>query len=149
MLLSLVGTQFAPFTKIKVFLNLVHSFPEIKPFTYNISSISSSVFCFGVLVIPFGIVGILFAIFKEKATKFVAGFNSLSKEEQALYDKAYISRDIRNQCFIWSGIMLIGAILSYFVTPYMAILAFIIWLFLFLKDVHWDNHKAFEKYLLK
>ena len=84
----------------------------------------------GVLVIPFGIVGILFAIFKEKATKFVAGFNSLSKEEQALYDKAYISRDI-------------------LVTPYMAILAFIIWLFLFLKDVHWDNHKAFEKYLLK
>ena len=103
----------------------------------------------GVLVIPFGIVGILFVIFKEKATKFVAGFNSLSKEEQALYDKAYISRDIRNQCFIWSGIMLIGAILSYFITPYMAILAFIIWLFLFLKDVHWDNHKAFEKYLLK
>lgn len=103
----------------------------------------------GVLVIPFGIVGILFAIFKAKAAKFVAGFNSLSKEEQALYDKAYISRDIRNQCFLWAVIILIGAILSYFVTPYMAILAFIIWLFLFFKDVHWDNHKAFEKYLLK
>lgn len=103
----------------------------------------------GVLDIPFGIVGILFAIFKAKAAKFVAGFNSLSKEEQALYDKAYISRDIRNQCFLWAVIMLIGAILSYFVTPYMAILAFIIWLFLFFKDVHWDNHKAFEKYLMK
>ena len=37
--------------------------------------------------------------FKEKATKFVSGFNSFSKEEQALYDKAHISRDIRNQCF--------------------------------------------------
>lgn len=45
--------------------------------------------------------------------------------------------------------MLIGAILSYFVTPYLAIIAFIIWLFLFFKDVHLDNHKAFEKYLLK
>lgn len=103
----------------------------------------------GVLVIPFGIIGILFAIFKEKAAKFVSGFNSLSKKEQALYDKAQISRDIRNQCFIWSVIMLIGAVLSYFITPYMAILAFIIWLFLFFKDVHLDNHKAFEKYLLK
>ena len=82
----------------------------------------------GVLVIPFGIIGILFAIFKEKAVKFVSGFNSLSKKEQALYDKAQISRDIRNQCFIWSVIMLIGAVLSYFITPYMAILAFIIWL---------------------
>ena len=30
----------------------------------------------GVLVIPFAIVGLLFGIFKEKATKFVAGFNS-------------------------------------------------------------------------
>ena len=85
----------------------------------------------------------------EKRTKFVAGFNTLSEEEQDLYDKAYISRDIRNQCFTWSAIMLIGAVLSYFVTPYMAILAYIVWLVLFFKDVHWDNHKAFEKYLLK
>ena len=46
------------------------------------------------------IIGVLFAIFKEKAAKFVSGFNSFSKEEQALYDKAHISRDIRNQCFI-------------------------------------------------
>lgn len=54
----------------------------------------------GVLVITFSIIGVLFAIFKEKAAKFVSGFNLLSKEEQALYDKAYLSRDIRNQCFI-------------------------------------------------
>ena len=40
----------------------------------------------GVLVILFVIIGVLFAIFKEKAAKFVSGFNSLPKEEQALYD---------------------------------------------------------------
>ena len=74
----------------------------------------------GVLVIPFVIIGVLFAIFKERAAKFVSGFNSLPKEEQALYDKAYISRDIKNQCFTWAGIMLVGAVLSYFLTPYMA-----------------------------
>src|SRR5699024_1337054 len=98
-----------------------------------------------VLVIPFSITGILFGIFKEKATKFVAVFNTVSKEEHAIYDKAYISRDIRNQCFTWSAIMLIGAVLSYFVTLYMAILDYIVWLVLFFKDVHWDNHKAVEK----
>ena len=76
----------------------------------------------GVLVIPFVIIGVLFAIFKEKAAKFVSGFNSLPKGEQALYDKAHISRDIRNRCFTWTGVMLIGAVLSYFLTPYMAIL---------------------------
>ena len=48
-----------------------------------------------ILVILFLIIGVLFAIFKEKATKFVSGFNSFSKEEQALYDKAHISRDIK------------------------------------------------------
>ena len=52
-----------------------------------------------ILAILFVIIGVLFAIFKEKAAKFVSGFNSFSKEEQALYDKAHISRDIRNQCF--------------------------------------------------
>ena len=41
----------------------------------------------GVQVIPFAIVGLLFGIMKEKATKFVAGFNSFSEEEQDLYDR--------------------------------------------------------------
>lgn len=99
-----------------------------------------------VLIIPFGITGALFALLKEKAARFVAGFNSLSEEEQTMYDKAWISRDIRNQCFSWSAIMLSGAALSYFVTQYMAILAYVIWLILFFKDVHLDARKAFEKY---
>jgi len=37
----------------------------------------------------------------------------------------------------------------YVLTPYMAIPVFIIWLILFFKEVHFDAHKAFEKYLLK
>lgn len=103
----------------------------------------------GILTVCFCIMGTLFAIFKERAAKFVSGFNLFSKEEQALYDKTHISRDIRNQCFLWSAIMFTGAILSYFITPYLAIIAFIVWLFLFFKEVHFDNQKAFEKYLLK
>ena len=103
----------------------------------------------GALVFPFFIMGIVFWILKEKAAGLVSGFNSLSKEEQALYDKAWICRDIRNQCFTWSAIMLTGAVLSCLVTPYMAIPAFIIWLILFFREVHIDTHKAFEKYLVK
>ena len=102
-----------------------------------------------ILVILFLIIGVLFAIFKEKATKFVSGFNSFSKEEQALYDKAHISRAPRPQCFMWAIIMLAGALLSCFLTPYIAIPTYIIWLVLFFREVHFDNHKAFEKYLLK
>ena len=103
----------------------------------------------GVLVVPFAIIGLLFGVFKERATKFVAGFNMFSEKEQAMYDRAAISRDIRNQCFVWSAVMLIGTFLSYFFTAYMAIPTFIIWCFLFFKDMHIDAYKAFEKYLKK
>lgn len=98
-----------------------------------------------VLAVTFAIIGILFAIFKEKVTKFI----SFSKEEQALYNKAQFSYDMRNQCFIWSASLFTGAFLSYFISSYIAIPSFIIWILLFFKEVHFDNQKAFEKYLLK
>jgi hypothetical protein len=103
----------------------------------------------GVLVISFAAIGLLFGLFKEKATKCVAGFNTFSEKEQAMYDRAAISLDIRNQCFWWSAIMLAGTVFSLVLSPYMAILAFIVWGILFFKDTHMDAHKAFEKYLLK
>ena len=105
-------------------------------------------FC-GILVIPFAAIGVLFAMFKEKAAVFVSGFNSLPKKEQDLYDHARISRDVRNQCFVWAAIMLIGAALAYFVSAYMAIPTFMIWVILFFRDVHLDVRKAFEKYRIR
>ena len=53
-----------------------------------------------ILAIIFGMLGIFFALAKENGAKFVSGFNSFSKDEQALYDKKLISKDMRNQCFI-------------------------------------------------
>lgn len=103
----------------------------------------------GVLVIPFAVIGILFSVLKEKAAKLVSGFNTLSEEEQMRYDKAKLSRAIRNQCFTWAAVMLGGAVFSYVLTPYMAVPAFVIWMILFFKEVHFDAHKAFERYLLK
>lgn len=107
------------------------------------------VYACGVLVIPLAAIGLLFALLKEKAAILVSGFNSLPKKEQALYDRARISQDVRNQCFAWSAIMLAGALLSYYFTAYMAIPALIIWLVLLFKDISFDARKAFEKYLLK
>ena len=48
-----------------------------------------------ILVIPFVIIGVLFAIFKEKATKFVSGFNSFSKEEQAIKTVCWCGKGAR------------------------------------------------------
>ena len=53
-----------------------------------------------ILAIIFGMLGIFFAFAKENGAKFVSGFNSFSKDEQDLYDKKLISKDMRNQCFI-------------------------------------------------
>lgn len=102
-----------------------------------------------ILATLFLIIGIIFALLKEKGAKFVSGFNSLSEAQQQCYDKAYISRDMRNQCFTWSIVMSIGALCSYLFSPYLAIVAYMIWLVLFFKEFHLDTEKAFEKYLLK
>lgn len=41
---------------------------------------------------------------------------------------------------------LIGAVLCYFISEYTAIAAFIVWIILFFRDVHFDTEKAFAKY---
>jgi hypothetical protein len=92
------------------------------------------------------ILAIIFTLLKEKGAMLISGFNTIPKEEREIYDKVKICSDMRNSFVIWSGILLIGAILSYFINKYFAGFAFIIWLILFFKDVHIDTNKAFGKY---
>ncbi|MDM0600560.1 DUF3784 domain-containing protein [Clostridium perfringens] len=100
------------------------------------------------LGIFFLIFSICFAILKEKGAILVSGFNSFSKAEREKYDQKRISLDMRNSFFLWAMILFIGALFSYFVSQYCAIIAFIICLILFFKDVHISATKAFEKYKL-
>lgn len=99
-----------------------------------------------VLAILFLIIGIVFALLKEKGAKYVSGFRTLNHPEKQ--DKAYISRDMRNQCFIYFVILSIGAILSYFLSAYIAIAALLVWLIIFFHSFNLDAEKAFEKYLI-
>lgn len=64
------------------------------------------------------------------------------------YDKANISRDMRNQCFIYFVLLSIGAILSYFLSAYIALAALLVWLIIFFHNFNLDAEKAFEKYLI-
>lgn len=100
-----------------------------------------------ILALLFLILGIIFALLKEKGANYVSGFNTLNHPEK--YDKAYISRDMRNQCFTYSLILFLGAILSYFISAIIAIPAYVIWAIVFFKSVHLNAEKAFEKYLIK
>lgn len=99
-----------------------------------------------ILALLFLILSVIFALLKEKGANYVSGFNTLNHPEK--YDKAYISRDMRNQCFIYFVILSIGAVLSNFISSYIAIPTYIIWAIIFFKSVHLDAEKAFEKYLI-
>lgn len=100
-----------------------------------------------VLAILFLIIGIVFALLKEKGAYFVSGFRTLNHPEK--YDKAYISLDMRNQCFTYALILFLGAIISYFISTLITIPTYVLWGILFFKSVHLDAEKAFEKYLIK
>lgn len=100
-----------------------------------------------VLGILFLIIGIMFALLKEKGAKYVSGFSTLNHPEK--YDKAYISLDMRNQCFIYALILFLGSILSYFISAMIAIPTYMIWGIFFFKSIHLDAEKAFEKYLIR
>lgn len=94
----------------------------------------------------FGILAVVFALLKEKGAMLISGFNTLPKEEREKYNKAKMSIDQRNSFIIWTVIFIVGAFVSNLVNAYLAIIAFVIWLFLFLKEVHLDTDKAFGKY---
>ena len=99
-----------------------------------------------VLCVFFILVAAMFTVLKEKAAILISGFNALPKEKRKLYDQEKMSRDQRNSLLIWAGITGAGAVLSYFLSGYLGIVAMIIWLILFFKDVHMDAEKAFQKY---
>ena len=98
------------------------------------------------LGVSFSVLSIIFALLKEKGVNLISGFNTMTKDEQEKYDKMKLSIDMRNSLLLWAIILLIGAILAYFISKYCAILAIVIWLIIFFKDVHIDSEKAFEKY---
>lgn len=105
--------------------------------------------CVGVSVI-FWIMAVLFALLKEKGAILIAGFNTMPKEQRDRYDKAQMSKYMRNSFVLWAVILDVGAALSYvFSSGYIAIGSFIIWLVVFFREVHLDEEKAFGKYKLK
>jgi hypothetical protein len=103
----------------------------------------------GMLCAVFLLFALLFTLLKEKGAMLISGFNTLPQKERALYDAAKLSRDQRNAFLLWALIFGVGAVLAYFLTQYLAIAAFAVWLVVFFRDVHLDAGKAFAKYKLK
>jgi len=105
--------------------------------------------CGGMSVIFWGM-ALLFAVLKGKAAIFIAGFNTMPKEQRKQYDQERMSKDQRNAFILWAVILGSGSILSYLTSQqYLAKAAVVIWLVVFFRDVHLDEEKAFGKYKIK
>ena len=109
----------------------------------NVGAISCGVFC-----ALFLLLGAIFSALRERGVRLISGFGSLPPEKRALYDTERMWHDQRNSLFIWTAVFAAGTALSLLASQYFAVAAFIVWLALFLKDVHFDAEKAFEKYKL-
>lgn len=96
----------------------------------------------GVLLL---ISGIIFFLLKEKSVGLIAGFNSLSQDEQHQYDTLTLSIDVRNQLFRWSILLCLGGVLSIF-SDYFGVVAMFVWYLLLINNMGSDS---FEKYKIK
>jgi len=98
-----------------------------------------------VMAVGFAIFGLIFLKSKGKACGMIAGYNSKSKEERALYDEERMSRYYQKLYFEWTAIFLVGAIADIwsYIAIYVAVLA---WIVSFV--IHFIKEKSFEKYRL-
>nr|WP_300659813.1 DUF3784 domain-containing protein [uncultured Acetatifactor sp.] len=102
-----------------------------------------------VLAAAFLLLGFLFALAGERGANWLSGFSFLSKEERARYDRKRMAADQRNAFWLWGGVMLLGATGSRWISGYVGIGAFAVWLVLFFREVHLDTESAYGKYRLE
>jgi hypothetical protein len=98
------------------------------------------------LAVIFALITLTFKLMGKKAAILISGFNSLPKSQRERYDTEKMSKDHMKAMLLWTIIMAAGALLSFAISQYFAVLAFGIWLVMFLKDAHINAEKAFGKY---
>ena len=91
------------------------------------------------------IVALFFLIGQEKSARFISGFSTMPKEEQAKYDKKKMSKDMYILFQQLTLIALCGGICSLWEQKIVFLFG-ILWLIRFFREVHLDNEKAFGKY---
>lgn len=93
----------------------------------------------------FFIFAFVFTVLKGKAAIFISGFNTIPRQERQFYDTEKMSKEQRNMFVVWGFILGIGAIMCYFITEYIAVAVFVVWLIVVMKNVHLDEKRHLEK----
>lgn len=87
---------------------------------------------------------VIFYLLKEKSVSFIAGFNSLTEEEQEKYDTLKLSIDVRNQLFIWSAVLFLGGLLSV-CNEYFGVGAMFVWYLLLVNNMGLNSFDKYKK----
>ena len=83
---------------------------------------------------------------KEKGAKFYPGYKKIPQNELEKYDKKQMSIEIRDEFVVWAGILLIGVFLSAFIDVIYGIIAFILWLIIFIVKLFSSSKDNLEKH---
>lgn len=89
--------------------------------------------------------GVVFTILGEKCVWLVKSYRDLPKEKRDQYDAGLVVNGARNGFLLWALWFVLGAVLSYFVTPFLAVAFLGVWLAVFLRGRVF-REQTYEKY---
>lgn len=109
------------------------------------SSLAVSLAFMGLVFLLFAV---LFAVRKEKACGLIAGFNSMTEQQQARYDRKAISRDYGRLFAVWAAGAFVFALLCLLWGWLPFVAAIVLLLISLIPHMHLWAENAFKKYLI-
>lgn len=89
---------------------------------------------------------VVFTVLGEKCVWLIKSYRDLPKEKQNLYDPGLVVNGARNGLVLWALWFVLGAVLSYVLTPFLVVVFLGVWLAAFFsgrsfKEKKYEKHK--------
>lgn len=88
---------------------------------------------------------VVFTVLGKKCIWLIKSYRDLSLEKRELYDVNLVVKGARNELVLWALWFVAGAILCYYLTPFLVVLFLGIWLAVFSSGRKFQE-KRYEKY---
>ena len=88
---------------------------------------------------------VVFTVLGEKCVWLIKSYRDLPKEKRDLYDPGLVVNGARNELVLWALWFVLGAVLSYVLTPFLVVVFLGAWLAAFFSGISFKE-KKYEKY---
>ena len=88
---------------------------------------------------------VVFTVLGEKCVWLIKSYRDLPKEKRDLYDPGLVVNGARNELVLWALWFVLGAVLSYVLTPFLVVVFLGAWLAAFTSGRSFKE-KKYEKY---